>query len=732
MKVDEIRVDTGAPVEELNSGPYRGIKQDASAQAAIVKDFSGQGHEKLNAFRDDMRDLQEALEDIKSFGGPEARKKAEKLSGSVDEFQPSITMIGQIKAGKTSLVNAMVGIPDLLPADVNPWTSVVTSLHMNAPQAENAPVASFQLFDQEEWDHLVEKGGRLGELSSRAGADDEVEKVRKQIEEMRQKTKARLGRKFELLLGQTHNYKHLDDELMQRYVCMGDDFGDPDMQDPQGQFADITKSADLNLKSEAIPIPLSIRDTPGVNDTFMMREQITINALRTSRICVVVLAATQALNSVDMGLIRLISNVKAREVVIFVNRIDELANPGTAVNEIRESILKTLADNNGPENLTVLFGSAYWAQMALTDQIDAIDPDSAAALADYAKVRREDHLSDDPAAIWRMSGVPSLYDAIGKRIAEGEGAEMLRGVRRRALNHLQGLKASSSIVSLRLDESELEMVDTGTLLEKMNANEARLMSEMGNALDSLFNSYEARIDQAHKRFLDRALESLLDHLESKGENELWQYSPDGLRVLLRSSYQMMRKKAETTCDTIFDKASTTMTETYTGMLSVKVDGFSISPPAAPQFPPPVTLGQTIALDLQTSWWKGWWKRRKGYRSYADEFYKLIEAETEPMINDMKVTQTNDIRQIAMSELREFLSEQRGILTDVSQKSQISLEELHGLFGITAQEEREALFEILLEEFAGEDTGEAIDEVEDKVEESAGRPGRPGRPSRPLS
>ena len=28
-------------------------------------------------------------------------------------------------------VNAMVGVPDLLPADVNPWTSVVTSLHLN-------------------------------------------------------------------------------------------------------------------------------------------------------------------------------------------------------------------------------------------------------------------------------------------------------------------------------------------------------------------------------------------------------------------------------------------------------------------------------------------------------------------------------------------------------------------------------------------------------------------------
>ncbi|MEM6940260.1 MAG: dynamin family protein [Pseudomonadota bacterium] len=726
MKVEDIRWDTGEPDQDTEKQEPAAPSDVRRLPHAIVRDFSSQGFGALGDFKEGMSDLKDALEDIKSFGGPEARKKAERLIRSVDEFKPSITMIGQIKAGKTSLVNAMVGMPDLLPADVNPWTSVVTSLHLNAPVMPNGPTASFQLFDQEEWDHLVEKGGRLGELSSRAGADDEVEKVRDQIQQMREKTKARLGRKFELLLGQTHNYKYLDDALMQRYVCMGDDFDDPDMNDPQGQFADITKSADLNIKSPGVPIPLTIRDTPGVNDTFMMREQITINALRTSRICVVVLSATQALNSVDMGLIRLISNVKSREVIIFVNRIDELANPAQAVGEIRESILTTLADNNGPENLTVLFGSAYWANMALLGETADLDPESARALVEYGTAFGETDAEADPAVIWKLSGVPALFDAIGERVAEGEGEEMMRATRRRALNHLQGLQASSAIVSLRLEESELEMVDTPTLLASLDTTDARLLGEMDTALGQLFESYEARIDQAHKRFLDRALESLLEHLETKGENELWQYSPDGLRMLLRSSYQMMRKKAEHVTDAAYASAARAMTETYINMLSIKVDNFAVTPPEVPAFPPPVTLGQTIALDLQTAWWKGWWQRRRGYRTYADEFYKLIEAETAPMIHDMKVTQTSDIRRIALAELQDFLAEQRGILADVTQKSQISLGELQGLFGITAQEERDALFEILFEEFGSEEP----EGFEDVSTVTPTRPSRPSRPTRP--
>ncbi|MBS8271945.1 hypothetical protein DYI26_25065, partial [Halomonas litopenaei] len=128
------------------------------------------------------------------------------------------------------------------------------------------------------WDHLVENGGRIGELSERAGADEELEKARQQIAEMREKTRQRLGRKFELLLGQKHSYAELSDELVQRYVCMGDDFEDLEEEDQQGRFADITKSADLYLNADSIPMSICLRDTPGVNDTIMNREQNTINA----------------------------------------------------------------------------------------------------------------------------------------------------------------------------------------------------------------------------------------------------------------------------------------------------------------------------------------------------------------------------------------------------------------------------------------------------------------------
>ncbi len=692
-------------MEELDNG-------DSYKVPEVHHPFMRLGLEKLEDFREEVNDLELTLADVVKLGGPEAEKKSVKLIRQLRSFEPSITMIGQIKSGKTSLVNAMVGRPDLLPADVNPWTSVVTSLHLNTDVTGDAPLASFQFFSQNEWDHLVENGGRIGELSARAGADEELEKVRQQIAEMREKTKQRLGRKFELLLGQKHNYAEMNDDLVQRYVCMGDDFEDLEEEDQQGRFADITKSADLFLEATALPIPMCIRDTPGVNDTFMMREQITINALRDSRICVVVLSAHQALSSMDMGLIRLIANVKSREVVIFVNRIDELSNPGEQVPEIRDSIIKTLADNNGPENPEIIFGSAYWANLALAEDLGGIVDDSANAMYNWAEASLNDDTAhmDTKELVWHLSGVPQLYKALAERVTEGPGAEVLAASRKRALNLVGGVRASTSMVSMRMDGDTVDVMPYDQLVKHLQKLEDDSLQRLNDRMDIVFQQFGSRIDQSHGRFLDRALESLLQHLEINGEDQVWQYSPDGLRMLLRTSYQVMRRNMTAACDEVYAKVAADLADTYRTAFGVSVENFTITPPSAPEIPAPVSLGKTIALDLQTSWWKGWWKRRKGYRAFASGFYDLIEAETSPIVDELKVRQATDIHARAEQELRDFLSEQRALLLDISEKSTVGVDDLKDIFGITAQQERDEMFDYIFEELsdaAARETEEAV-------------------------
>ncbi len=129
------------------------------------------GLEELRAFAKSVEKLKASLHVLSSAGNDNVRRRVERMLRQLDGLEPSVTMIGQIKSGKTSLVNALVGMPDLLPADVNPWTSVVTSLHLHPESADFQNSASFRFFDEDEWDRLVSGGGRIGELASRAGAD---------------------------------------------------------------------------------------------------------------------------------------------------------------------------------------------------------------------------------------------------------------------------------------------------------------------------------------------------------------------------------------------------------------------------------------------------------------------------------------------------------------------------------------------------------------------------------
>lgn len=670
-----------------------------------VPSFMKSGVGPLESLKTEFDELNETLADIECLGGADVVKKIQRMSQELDAFEPSVTFIGQIKSGKTTLVNSMAGYPGLLPADVNPWTSVVTSLHLNTPNSETGPKSSFTFFDAGEWDHLVSSGGRIGEISARAGADKEFEKLTQQIAEMHEKTRARLGRKFELLLGQTHHYQHIDEELIQRYVCLGDDFDELSAEEKQGLFADITKSADLFLDAPQYPVGLCLRDTPGMNDTFMMREQITIQSIRDSRICVVVLSAHQALNAVDMGLIRLISNVKSRQVVLFVNRIDELADPAAQIPEIRDSLLKTLADNNGPEDPCVIFGSAYWASSVLENRVAEMPNASIDALENYGSsdlISGIDGL-DENHAVWMMSGLPALNEALSERIAESAGRRASTSVRRRAANMVAGLRASSSIVTLKANSSQIQRLNNAEVEALMTDLEQKAMASLSASLDGVFDGFAKRVDQAHARFIGRALDSLMSHLEAHGEGEVWSYSPDGLRMLVRTAYQVMRTKFQTTMTAELKRTAAHLTEAYGAIFDVTNENFEVEAPEAPDIPPPVQLAQTIALDIKTPWWKGWWRRRKGYEAFADDFRKLIEEESTPMVNSLKITQAQEIRENAEQLMMEFLAEQRTVLADICEKSQVSLQDLHGIFGVSSQKEREELFAMISDELGLDDT-----------------------------
>ncbi|WP_425100121.1 dynamin family protein [Tropicibacter sp. S64] len=607
---------------------------------------------------------------LKAIGASETAaiaSKARALRRRIHAFEPSVTMIGQVKAGKTTLVNAMTGWQDLLPADVNPWTSVVTALHLHKGARRRTRNARFQFFTEEEWSHLVQRGGRMGELASRAGADDELGKVRAQLEAMREKSRERLGNRFELLLGQSHDYDNFDAELIERYVCLGDDFWDSaGSDDKKGRFADITRTADLWFEQPGLPVNLCIRDTPGVNDTFMIREQITINALRGSRLCVMVLSATQALTSVDLALIRMISNVASRDVIIFVNRMDELRDPTREVPEIRASIVETLRKHGGPSDAQIIFGCGRWASEALSGGIEGLGQASAESLLNWAEsqVGEENPFDTLEDMVWHLSGVGALGVAIAERVAEGAGAQILQEIEAEAGNLDQSRTAAATIARKARTGGGCRM-DAATLAARLDAIEQAARSRLVSGLVPVQESLVERISASRQTFVARAAEAAVKHLETYGEMEVWTYDPCGLRVLLRSSYQRY-------VHAVAKHGTASMAEAAAGISALYDEAFDLegakpemAPPPLPQPDPPVVLGQTIALDLRGTWWSRFWRRRKGHAARADDFAQLIQSETQPILNRLVSENAQQFEDAMIETLAGFLASHRRILLDMA-------------------------------------------------------------------
>ncbi len=655
----------------------------------------GSGLEPLAAFARKTRKLDQALENLVGLCNGKTAKGVERLRQTLADVEPGVTMLGQVKSGKTTLVNAMAGWADLLPADVNPWTSVVTSLHLTPEAKRSATGAKFRFFAADEWDRLIAKGGRLGELADRAGSEGELQKIREQISAMRDKSRARLGRKFEMLLGQEHEYGYFDKNLVERYICLGD-FYDGEPQDSeaanQGRFADITRSADLYLHCDTLPAKLCIRDTPGVNDTFMMREQVTIRAIRDSRLCVVVLSAHQALTSVDMAVIRMISTLKSRDVVIFVNRIDELSDPATQVPEIRDSIQQTLKDHHGPVDAQIVFGSAYWANKALSGDLDSLSKDSSAALINWAECSLSSSADGDSAAnlVWDLSGLPSLFRALSERIVQDYGQESLNSIARSAINIANGIQAGEAITISGAVAGE--GMDGAAIEAEFAALSQRQIAALNGTFDKLIQDYHLRADRAHANFLDRATNSLISHLEKMGDSHVWEYDPTGLRMLLRSAYTVFGARSQASVSKLFETTAGEVAALYGRAFGDAVEGIGIEAPQAPNIPPPVCLGQTIAMDFRDTWWKSWWRKKRGYQAFAKDFRAAILAETSHLLSELKHDQADAIRAAALQGLTGFLDEQRMILAGLAEHGNVDRTDARRLFANGSTIERQKALE----------------------------------------
>src|SRR5262249_41043277 len=301
-----------------------------------------------------------------------------------------IGLIGQVKAGKSSLSNALACKPDMLPTDVNPFTTAVTHLHFGRSDVAANVAAEFTFFQANEWELLAGGLRHIRELTERLVPGFDVGQLHKQVDALRRRSVQRLGPALSSLLGQKHTFSALTPDVLRKYVSA--EVAEASTEE-EGSYSDIVKAADLYFPERDFGFPTTIIDTPGTNDPFLIREEIARRALESAHVHIVLLTPRQGLSAADVGLLRVLEALRKDRIVVFITR---RADPAAVPIEL-PVLVQHFQSGRRRElpnlQLPVVSGSAYWATAALSGSPADVERAWSTNAQAYAKHRLQRALS---------------------------------------------------------------------------------------------------------------------------------------------------------------------------------------------------------------------------------------------------------------------------------------------------------------------------------------------------
>ena len=597
-------------------------------------------------------DLLRLIDGLSALLGEHAAPLLEAAANQLEQRSCRIAVIGQIKAGKSTFINALVGRPGFLPADINPWTVVVTALHFRSSPTPPEHAAVFQLFSVDEWKELADGRSRLRELTERLVPGFQPDLLRAQLEVMRKRAERRLGSKFGDLLGKCHRYDTVTPELLANYVSAGHEGTEAKAGDNRRIYSDITRSADLYFNESPFAYPITLIDTPGTNDPFLVRDEITRRSLENPDIYVFVISALQPLSAADITMLRLLNGLHKDRIVVFVNRTDQLVNPAAEAPAIRAAVEKRLRVEFPALEIPVICGSAWLGSMRMPA---GADPSSR-----HLSARDRSRVS---AAMYMNSGMREVSAAITRLMCTSSIAMLQRQiaiclvelVRSADVTDRAELKSIYELLEVR--RQELASLRASVAEEQKSL---AAFSERATTLQASFQDIEEHFDEligSAKQMLRQELTALVrEFAGDRAEALLYALDTDPKQRTWRCDVAPLRERMEAACLVSFEQAAADLARVEQFLypqlkviVASLLPGYQGSLLETPAWPPGLTpsiapLSDKVTMDLGSSWWRQWFAMRRAAEERANHLHRLIEDDFLRMADDLVAETETHLRE----------------------------------------------------------------------------------------
>ena len=284
---------------------------------------------------------------------------AEETQQEINEIENSnrllqIGIVGRVKAGKSSLLNALLfDGKSILPKAATPMTAALTVISYgeklsaevefftkqdienikNDAKQYDAEFARLLKNKQEEQKKRKEKRSLKADSSQAKTPKEESKQDTTELEKLRSRVKKELD-KSEPSLSASHDQyqriqqskidqKHLKDSKVVPFnniESLGENLAD--YVGSNGQYMPFTKSVHIRIPQENLK-NIQIVDTPGVNDPVVSREERTRELLKFCDVVFIVSPAGQFMSNEDLELMdRITSREGVRELFVIASKCD--------------------------------------------------------------------------------------------------------------------------------------------------------------------------------------------------------------------------------------------------------------------------------------------------------------------------------------------------------------------------------------------------------------------------
>ena len=421
-----------------------------------------------------------------------AKEQFDDILHKIENDKLVIGVIGQMKAGKSTFLNALIFKDEILPAATTPMTASLSVITYGAEKKLEA-----EFYTSQEWAELKQFASL--DPNDYEGDNNQQSKI-KAAKEIVQKS-VKIENELPVLLGS----KKADAfENLIEYV--GAD----------GKYIAITKSVRIEYPLDYLK-GVEIVDTPGFNDPVVSREERTKEFLSRADVVIMLLYAGRAFDATDNDIIfNKVRSIGVGKLLIGVNKYDINYLNGESnemqIANVKEQLLKASEEHSNNSIASLIKEQdplLISASMALMSQLDLSKINSSENLKfHYDKLISEFEISTQ-AEMYQKSLMPAFEDAIRNIIFNSKEEILIK----KPLNLIKQVgenKSSELEKEKSLTENELVILSKpDTELEDLLANTKRAEKKINRKIKGLEIEVIEKIKKSLKKLTNETEDSIV-------------------------------------------------------------------------------------------------------------------------------------------------------------------------------------------------------------------------------